>query len=73
MAVRNVPVTSDSGHVEAVSYDDDTQDLVVVFRGGRSYVYHGVPSNEVEALSRADSAGKYINNFIKPLYEVERV
>lgn len=73
MAVEPVPFTSNSGHVEGISYDPETQDLFVTFRGGREYAYHGVPENEANDLSRAPSASKYIDDFIKPVYSVERL
>ena len=68
MAMSSVPFTSKSGHVEAVQYDSDTQELVVTFRGSRDYTYEGVTENEVAQLSSSESAGKFIDGFIKPLH-----
>lgn len=55
-----------SSNIEAISYDEDTQDLDVTFRSGR-YVYHGVTKEEVEALEAAPSKGSHIATQIKPV------
>jgi len=60
-----------SSNIEAVAYDEETQELFITFKGGRQYKYTGVDSNEADSLSRADSAGKYVNDVIKPLYPCE--
>lgn len=73
MAVQSIPFTSNSGHIEAVNYDSETQDLFIQFRGSRTYVYHGVPDTDANDLSRAPSASKFIDAFIKPVYPVERM
>lgn len=52
--------------VSAYSYDAQNQDLTLVYRGsGKSYVYHGVPRDEVTAMLSASSIGRYVNSTIK--------
>jgi hypothetical protein len=62
-------VTFGSSNVEAVGYDDATQELHVRFaRSGETYVYTNVEQWRFDELLRADSKGGYINGEIKPSY-----
>jgi hypothetical protein len=59
-----------SSNIQSAAYDDETQELTIVFAHGGEYVYEGVNTNEVEAFSAAPSAGKFLNSSIKPLHPV---
>jgi hypothetical protein len=59
----------DSSNIEAVGYDDDSQDLHVQFLSGGSYVYHAVPRYVYDGLMSASSKGSYLNREIKPVYQ----
>ena len=71
MAIREIEFKP-SSNIARVQWDDETLDLHVQFQHGGSGTYKGVPENEVNGLSQAESAGKYLNAQIKPLYEYER-
>jgi len=47
-----------SSNVESATYDPQDETLEIVFIGGRSYSYSGVPVQEYERLCRSPSAGK---------------
>jgi len=71
MAIQNVEFKP-SSNIASATWDDETLDFHVVFHHGGEGTYKNLPQNEVEAFSRADSAGKYLNANIKPLYPYER-
>lgn len=59
----------DSSNIEAIGYDDTTQDLHVRFLSGALYVYHGVPRNVFDELMLAPSKGSYLNRQVKNVYQ----
>lgn len=61
-----VPV--DSSMVYAVAYDPPTQELLVIFTSGKTYIYEGVPRKVYEDLMSADSKGSYMGSFIIDVY-----
>lgn len=66
-----IPVTS--SNLDSVAYDMDKQELYVKFKNNSVYKYLKVPSTEYDNLLGAESAGKYLNQHIKPLYQVEKI
>ena len=58
-----------SDAVEKVSYDPETEDLLVVYAGGKGYVYKGVTREEADAVRSAPSKGRAIND-VKRAHEV---
>jgi hypothetical protein len=59
----------DSSNIEAVGYDDDTQELYVKFLSGGYYIYHDVPPGIFNELLYAPSKGSYMNREIKGVYQ----
>ena len=55
--------------VEKVSYDPETEDMLVVYAGGKGYVYTGVTRAEADAVRSAPSKGRAIND-VKRTHEV---
>lgn len=56
-----------SGQVEAAQYNPSTKVLSVKFRRTETiYNYADVPEKKWAGLLNAESAGKYMNAFIKP-------
>jgi hypothetical protein len=73
MAVRDIEFPT-SSNIQAIAYDDDTQDLTITFKpGDRTYVYRGVTGNEADGFTTASSAGEYLNRVIKRSYIGERI
>ncbi|MCA9464397.1 MAG: KTSC domain-containing protein [Nitrospira sp.] len=62
----------DSSNIEAIGYDDDTQELHVQFLSGGLYVYHGVPRGIFNELMSASSKGSFLNREIKGVYQVAK-
>lgn len=62
-----MPVKEISGStaVERVAYNAENQRLSIYFKGGRRYIYSGVPSSVYEELCQASSAGKYVCEHMK--------
>jgi hypothetical protein len=58
----------DSVSIEAVGYDNDSQELHVKFVSGETYVYFDVPSPVFDAFVSAASKGSFFNREIKPAY-----
>ena len=55
-----------SASIDAVGYDAGARQLHVRYRdSGETYVYYGVEPSEFEALMRAESLGRYVNELIK--------
>ena len=57
------PVTS--SNVESVGHDPETNILRVVFKGGATYEYDGVPAIVAEGCWALSSAGKFLNEVVK--------
>ncbi|HYO49773.1 MAG TPA: KTSC domain-containing protein [Chloroflexia bacterium] len=58
----------DSSMVYAVAYDRDTEELLVIFTSGKTYIYEGVPRKVYDGLMSADSKGSYMGSFIIDAY-----
>ena len=61
-----IPVTS--SNINAVGYDFKEEVLHVQFKGGKTYIYEGVPRHIYDELMMAESVGKYFNQTIKNEY-----
>jgi KTSC domain len=59
--------------IASVGYDTATRSLEVEFTSGEVYRYLHVPPPEVLRFLNADSPGAYLNETIKPGYEVVHV
>lgn len=65
------PVSSTNVHSHA--YNPDTRELHVRFHSGHTYTYADVPPETADGLTHADSAGKFVNDNLKGVYEYKRV
>ena len=59
----------DSSNIEAIGYDDNSQELHVQFLSGSCYVYYNVPREIFNNLMDAPSKGSYFNREIKGVYQ----
>lgn len=55
-----------SSNIDAIAYHRG--DLLVRFKNGGCYKYLGVKYDHFDGLRKAESAGKFLNQFIKPTY-----
>jgi len=58
----------ESSNIEAVGYDEASQELHVQFLSGGYYVYNGVPRDVFDQLMAAPSKGSFLNREIKSVY-----
>jgi hypothetical protein len=61
-------VTVDSSMLDAVGYDEKTQELEAVFVSGNVYRYEGVPKEVYEQLLASDSKGSFMHRVIIDCY-----
>jgi hypothetical protein len=58
----------DSSMLDAVGYDEETQELEAVFTSGRVYRYSGVPKEVYKKLLTSDSKGSFMHSAIIDCY-----
>jgi hypothetical protein len=63
----------ESTALQSAAYDEETQELTIELRTGRTYIYRGVPDLEYDALISADSAGHYYNLHIRDDYPFSEI
>lgn len=69
----------ESSNIESVGWlrqtfeSEEPRMLFVKFKDGTVYAYTGVTRQRAVALTRAKSAGKYLNEQIKPNYKAVRI
>lgn len=59
----------DSSNIEAIGYEDNTQELHVQFLSGGYYIYHDVPRQIFDDLMSAPSKGSFLNREVKGVYQ----
>ena len=59
----------DSSNIEAVGYEDDTQELHVQFLSSGYYIYNDVPRQIFDDLINAPSKGSFLNREVKGIYQ----
>jgi len=65
--------TPNSSCFSKIGYSDAHETLVLVFRGGGTYLFSGVPASVWQSFRAADSLGRYFNTKIKGVYSSEKV
>ena len=59
---------TDSSMIGSSNYNPETGELVVTFKGGQSYKYENVLTEDYQQFIDGESAGKAFNQFIRPTY-----
>ncbi len=62
-----------SSNLNRVSYNSQSQQMLIQFRSGAVYQYWSVPGNISQGLVQADSPGKFFNQNIRNRYSYKRV
>lgn len=57
-----------SSHVDEIGYDDEKEELVVKFSGGRTAVYEGVPVTVAANVMSAASIGRALAGSVRGRY-----
>jgi len=58
--------------IRSYSYDERKQELAVVFRSRRRYVYRGVPQATFTAMKTSTSKGAFFNRHIRDTFAFSR-
>jgi lysyl-tRNA synthetase class 2 len=67
-AVQRMPSTV----IRSFDYRDASQELRVMFRSGRCYVYKDVPREVYDAMKSAFAKGEFFNTHIRSRFAFER-
>ena len=59
----------DSSNIEAIGYNEGSQELHVQFIDSGLYIYNGVPREIFDALLNAASKGSFLNREVKSVYQ----
>lgn len=59
----------DSSNIEAIGYEDDSNELHVQFLSGGYYIYHNVPRVIYDEMINAPSKGSFLNREIRNIYQ----
>ncbi len=70
--IRSIPFAA-SSNIAAIDYDEDERALIVTFQRSGVYSYTPVPSSVADGFKDAPSAGKYFGEFIKNIYDYEKI
>lgn len=57
-----------SSNISEVGYDDESGELLVTWKSGKTSAYQGVPEAKALEGANAPSVGQWINAEIKPYY-----
>ena len=63
----------ESVSLDSAAYDEETRELTIQLRTGRTYVYRDVPDVEYDRLVSAESAGRYYNLRIRDDYAFSEI
>jgi KTSC domain len=63
----------ESTALHSAAYDEETHELTIRLRTGRTYVYRDVPDVAYDGLVSADSAGRYYNLHIRDDYAFSEI
>ena len=55
-------ISLSSSQISSASYDNDTNEMVIVFKSGGTYSYSGVPRSDFDGLKAAISPGNFWNS-----------
>lgn len=60
-----------SGQIESIGHTGDT--LIVRFKNGGTYHYHGVSAETFDSMKEAKSVGSFLHRNIKPNHKFTKV
>jgi len=63
----------ESSFIKNISWDSNTESLLVGFNSGTTWVYYNVPENIYNDLLKASSVGTYFNKVIRDNYPSQRI
>lgn len=63
----------DSGHITEARWSQATKKLVVEFATQKTYEYHGVSKNYIDAMESSSSPVRYLNTIIARKHKYQRI
>tara|TARA_B110000503_G_scaffold134353_1_gene213198 strand:+ start:326 stop:571 length:246 start_codon:yes stop_codon:yes gene_type:complete len=66
MKKLNEQITYDSSTIESTLYDYKTNDLIVSFNSGASYMFNSVSETDYSIMKESESVGRSFNQIIRP-------
>lgn len=62
-----------SSNIDSVGFDEDSEELHVIFKNGGHYVYEKVPPSIHSSMIAADSVGGFLFNNIKNNFKFRKL
>lgn len=62
-----------SSNIKSASYDVDTKDMTIIFKGDSKYVYRDIPVDLYKKFTEAESAGKFFYSNIRNHYKYSKM
>ena len=66
MAIKSSALRSSA--LASAEYDDELEELTIIFRNGRGYTYVNVPEDMYDRLLQDPSPGRFYLDYIKDRY-----
>ena len=68
-----MPIEVKSSNIRSISYNPETEVLVVEYLNGSMYEYLKVPSYIYDGLVESESKGSFMNKLVKGTYEYIKI
>lgn len=62
-----------SSNIKSASYDVDTKDMTIIFKGDSKYVYRDIPVDLYKKFTESESAGKFFYSNIRNHYKYSKM
>lgn len=72
MTIKTVKF-NESSFIQTVSWDENSESLLVEFNSKTTWVYFNVPEDTYREMMEAESVGSYFNKFIRDKYPSQRI
>jgi hypothetical protein len=63
----------DSSNIHACKYNNSTNQLAIIFKGGAQYVYEDVANYNFQRFKVAESQGKHFRGYIQNKFKFSKV
>ncbi len=66
-------INPNSSHIKQVTYNTDIEELKVTYKNDREYVFTSVPESLFDDMSRVESVGSFLNEWVYEKFNYIRV
>lgn len=63
----------DSSNIHACKYNNSTNQLAIIFKGGTQYIYENITNYNFQRLKVSESQGKHFREYIKDKFKYSKV